>query len=277
MLTHWPSNLNYSARSTNNRAVLEALRWMPIWELLCIALLLRPDDESAPVECDPKFLREFFDVKYPQFSPLIGDVVMSDVAKKGVSTLPGFCFAVPRLHEGGRTVILGDAIYGNFMVLSLNYFFLSSSSYGMGANSGLEDVSILSDALNSTPDLPSAVQQFTKQRATDSRALITLLRGMDRPGKIGTMQFVFPLIQDSIFHKLSPKIFDPSMFGMFHIEGALIIGTGISLFGKGVKYSVRASANATCRSDVVISVGMLCSAVLVSLVGNMAAKRSSVA
>eukprot|EP00804_Cyclotella_cryptica_P023330 CCRYP_000483-RA/>CCRYP_000483-RA protein AED:0.18 eAED:0.18 QI:0/0/0/1/0/0/2/0/187 len=180
---------------------------MPIWELLCIALLLRPDDESAPVECDPKFLREFFDVKYPQFSPLIGDVVMSDVAKKGVSTLPGFCFAVPRLHEGGRTVILGDAVH------------TVKPYYGMGANSGLEDVSILSDALNSTPDLPSAVQQFTKQRATDSRALITLLRGMDRPGKIGTMQFVFPLIQDSIFHKLSPKIFDPSMFGMFHIEG----------------------------------------------------------
>ncbi|KAL3775816.1 hypothetical protein HJC23_011729 [Cyclotella cryptica] len=278
---HWPSNLNYSARSTNNRAALEALPSDANGNY-CALLLLRPDDELARAECDPKLLREFFDAEYPQFSPLIGDDVMSDVAKKGASALPGFRFAGPRLHEGGRTVILGDAVH------------TVKPYYGLGANTALEDVSILSDALNSTPDLPSAVQQFTKQRATDSRALVTLSRGMDRPGKIGTMRFVLPLILDSMFHKLAPRIFDPSMFGMFQMEGvgfreiqlrkrrdrllqALVIGTGISLFGKGVKYSVRSLAKATGLSDVAISCCMLCSAVLVGVVRNMAAKRSSAA
>jgi len=278
---HWASNLNYSARSTNNRAALEALPSDANGNY-CALLLLRPEDELARAECDPKVLREFFDVEYPQFSPLIGDDVMADVAKKGASALPGFRFAGPRLHEGGRTVILGDAVH------------TVKPYYGLGANSALEDVSILSDALNSTPDLPSAVQQFTKQRAADSRALVTLSRGMDRPGKIGTMRFILPLILDSMFHKLAPKIFDPSMFGMFQMEGvgfreiqfrkrrdrllqALVIGTGISLFGKGVKYSVKSLAKATGLSDALIGAGMLSSAVLVGLVRNIAAKTRTAA
>lgn len=52
--------------------------------------------------------------------------------------------------------------YGAFIVLSLTHFDLSPSSYGLGANIALDDVLILSDALNSTHDLPNAVQKFTK-------------------------------------------------------------------------------------------------------------------
>jgi hypothetical protein len=36
---------------------------------------------------------------------------MADVAKKGSSALPGFRFAGPRLNEGDKTVLLGDAIH----------------------------------------------------------------------------------------------------------------------------------------------------------------------
>ena len=107
---HWASNLNYSARSTGNRAALEALPSDSKGNY-CALLLLRPDDELARAECDPKVLREFFDKEYPQFSPLLSDDVMKDVAKKGASNLPGFRFASSRLNEGDKTVILGDAIH----------------------------------------------------------------------------------------------------------------------------------------------------------------------
>ena len=96
-------------------------------------------------------------------------------------------------------------------------------SFGLGANTALEDVQILSNIISTTPELPQnlhkVVSQFTKQRAADSRALVTLSRGMDRPGKIGTLRFVLPLIVDSVFHRAAPGIFAPGMFGMFQKEG----------------------------------------------------------
>jgi 2-polyprenyl-6-methoxyphenol hydroxylase-like FAD-dependent oxidoreductase len=273
---HWPSNLNYSARSTGNRAALEALP-SDAKGNYCALLLLRPDDELARAECDPKVLREFFDQEYPQFSPLIGDEVMRDVASKGASALPAFRFAGPRLHECGRTVILGDAVH------------TVKPYYGLGANTALEDVSILSDMLTSTPTLSNAVEQFTKQRAADSKALVTISRSMDRPGKIGTMKFILPLILDSMFHKMAPKIFDPSIFSMFQMDGVgfreiqlrkrkdrvlqtLVISSGMSLFGLGVKYAIKSLSKATGLKDVVVGSGMFGTLVLVGLVKNMIAK-----
>jgi 2-polyprenyl-6-methoxyphenol hydroxylase-like FAD-dependent oxidoreductase len=108
--SNWASNLNYSARSTGNRAALEALPSDSKGNY-CALLLLRPDDELARAECDPTVLRDFFNKEYPQFSPLLSDDVMADVAKKGSSALPGFRFAGPRLNEGDKTVLLGDAIH----------------------------------------------------------------------------------------------------------------------------------------------------------------------
>jgi len=67
--------------------------------------------------------------------------------------------------------------------------------------------------------LHDKLRQFTKQRAADSKALVTISRNMDRPGKLGTFRFVFPLILDSTFHKFLPKLFAPGMFGMFQMEG----------------------------------------------------------
>lgn len=108
--SNWASDLNYSARSIGNRAALEALPSDSNGNY-CALLLLRPDDELARAECDPSVLREFFDVEYPQFSPLVSDTVMKDVAKKSASNLPKFRYAGPRLNEGDKTVILGDAIH----------------------------------------------------------------------------------------------------------------------------------------------------------------------
>lgn len=208
--SHWPHNLNYSARSTGGRATLEALPADAAGNY-CALLLLKPGDPLAAGNGDAAALRDFFRAEFPQFSNLIGDDVLGDVARKSASALPGFRYVGPRLHEGGRTVLLGDCVH------------TVKPYFGLGANTALEDVQILSNILSATPDLSQnlhrAVAQFTQQRAADSRALVTLSRGMDRPGKIGTLRFVVPLIVDAAFHRAAPGIFAPGMFRMFQKEG----------------------------------------------------------
>ncbi|KAL7530267.1 hypothetical protein ACHAWF_003309 [Thalassiosira exigua] len=208
--SHWPHDLNYSARSTGSRVTFEALPSDGEGSY-CALMLMRPNDELARAECDPEELRRFFDEEFPQFGKLLDRTVIEDDAMKGASSLPSFRFSGPRLHEGGRTVLLGDCIH------TVKLY------YGLGANTALEDVQILSNILSATPDLSNnldeAVAKFTQQRASDSRALVTLSRGMDRTGKLGTMRFVLPLILDSTFNQIAPRIFASSMFGMFQKEG----------------------------------------------------------
>ena len=257
---HWDHNLNYSARSVNNRGTFEALP-SDAKGNYCALLLLRPDDILASANCDPKVLRQFFDEQFPQFSKLLEDELMADVAKKGASTLPAFRFAGPRHHEGGRTVILGDCVH------------TVKPYFGLGANTALEDVKVLSQIIESIPDLKRNINQapseFTKQRAADSRALVTISRGMDRPGKIGTMQFVLPLILDSIFNKFMPKIFGPSMFGMFQKQGitftqiqskkrldrlmqSVVIMTALSSIGFGLGRATKVLAEVIGTSTTVV-------------------------
>jgi kynurenine 3-monooxygenase len=280
--SHWPYDLNYSARSTNNRAAFEALPSDANGNY-CALLLLRPEDELAKADCDPLVLREFFNVEYPQFSKLLGDDVMTDVAKKPSSNLPGFRFAGPKLHEGGRTVILGDCIH------------TVKPYYGLGANTALEDVMILSDILNSTPDLSrslnAAVEQFTKERSADSQALVTLSRGMDRPGKLGTVRFVLPLVLDSIFNKMAPKVFGPSMFGMFQKEGigfrqiqrkkrldramqSAVILSGLTLVGFGTKTLVKTVAKSLGLKSEVVGGSMFGLLALTSVARKLFAKKT---
>mmetsp|Transcript_24937 Transcript_24937/g.49832 ORF Transcript_24937/g.49832 Transcript_24937/m.49832 type:complete len:610 (+) Transcript_24937:64-1893(+) len=266
---HWAHDLNYSARSENSRGTFEALPSDANGNY-CALLLLRPDDVLASANCDPKVLREYFDLQFPQFSKLLGDDVMEDVAKKGASTLPSFRFAGPRHHEGKRTVILGDCVH------------TVKPYFGLGANTALEDVKILSQIIESIPDLEKNIDQapleFTKQRAADSRALVKISRGMDRPGKIGTMRFVLPLILDSMFNKIMPKVFGPSMFGMFQKQGvtftqiqkkkrldrlmqSVVIATILSSIGMGFGYSTKVLAQALGMSCTVVR-GSLAAAML---------------
>jgi len=210
--SHWPHDLNYSARSSDGRVTFEALP-SDAHGKYCALMLLKAGDPLAAADCDPDLLRSYFEKEYPQFNKLLSGEVMADVAAKGASALPSFRYAGPRLHEGGRTVILGDCVH------------TVKPYFGLGANSALEDVQILGDILSNTSSSDSvrnygdAVRQFTDRRAADSRALVTLSRGLDRPGKLGTMRFVLPLILDGMFHKLAPKLFAPGIFGMFQLEG----------------------------------------------------------
>jgi kynurenine 3-monooxygenase len=202
----WRFDLNYSARSKGSRITFEAL---PADDrgTYCALLLMREDDDLAQPNSDPKKLRQFFDEEFVQFDPLVDDETMALVAGKPASNLPGFRYVGPRINEGGATVLLGDAIH------------TVKPYYGLGANSALEDVSVLADSLEATSTLKDGVHLFSAKRAGEANALVTISRNMDRPGKLGTAAFILPLILDGIFHKLAPFLFAPNMFAMFQKEG----------------------------------------------------------
>lgn len=86
--------------------------------------------------------------------------------------------------------------------------------FGLGANSALEDVKILSDCLDSTSSVPEAVQEYTARRAMDSQVLVRLSRELDRPGTLGIFTFLIPIIMDAIFSKAAPQIFSPNTISM---------------------------------------------------------------
>jgi kynurenine 3-monooxygenase len=102
----WPHDLNYSARSRDSRITLEALPSDDKGSL-CALLLMKPQDEFAQSNVDPKKLRSFFDEEFPQFGALISEEEIERVATKSASALPAFRFAGPRLNMGKRTLILG--------------------------------------------------------------------------------------------------------------------------------------------------------------------------
>jgi kynurenine 3-monooxygenase len=209
----WPHDLNYSARSRDSRITLEAL---PSDEkgTLCALLLIKPHDEFAQSNADPKKLRSFFNEEFPQFSALISEEEIERVATKSASVLPAFRFAGPRLNMGKRTLILGDAAH------------TVKPYFGLGANTALEDVQMLSQTLDeaaasslagkdATDVVPTAVKLFSDRRAPDSAALVSISRNMDRPGSLFFVYFILPLILDGIFHKMAPTIFGPNIFAMF--------------------------------------------------------------
>jgi kynurenine 3-monooxygenase len=200
----WPRGLNYSARSRSSRITLEALPSDDKGNL-CALLLMKPNDELAQPNVDPAKLRQFFDEEFPQFGALVNDEEMAKVAQKPASRLPVFRYAGPRLCMGSRTLVLGDAAH------------TVKPYYGLGANTALEDVQILSDILDEStskeetsylPELviPNAVKTFSDRRSGDAEALVTISRNMDRPGKLFIINFLLPIILDGIFHKLAPQI-----------------------------------------------------------------------
>ena len=199
-------DLNYSSRSP--RVTLEALPSDDKGSL-CALLLMKPDDELAQPDVPSEKLRAYFDEHFPQFGALVDDEEMARVAQKPSSRLPVFRYAGPRLHLGRRTLVLGDAAH------------TVKPYYGLGANTALEDVQILSDVLDETKDeedsIGMAVQKFSKLRAADSEALVTISRNMDRPGKLFFVNFILPLILDGMFQKL--PFFDGNMFTMFQKRG----------------------------------------------------------
>ena len=106
----WRPDLNYSARSKDGRVIFDALPADANGNY-CGVLLLKKQDELAVPDTEVSKLRGLIDEYLPQFSALIDDDNMADIAKKPPSFLPSFRFAGPRLHQGDKCVVLGDAAH----------------------------------------------------------------------------------------------------------------------------------------------------------------------
>lgn len=201
----WRPDLNYSARSRGGRMNLDALPANRNGDY-CAVLLLRKGDEMAEPDVDPIIFRKFLDDLLPQFSAILSEELVEQVAKKPPSFLPSFRYVGPRLNQGDRTIVLGDCAH------------TVKPYFGLGANSALEDVKVLSDAIDSTNSLTEAVHKFSRQRAKESELLVKISRSLDRPGNMGKITFVVPIILDSIFNKIAPKVFAPNIITMLQRE-----------------------------------------------------------
>jgi len=106
----WRPDLNYSARTKDGRINYDALPADKSGNY-CGVLLVKEGDEFAAADTDPVKLRALLDDALPQFSVLLDDDTVADIAKKPVSFLPSFRYAGPRLNQGDRTLILGDSAH----------------------------------------------------------------------------------------------------------------------------------------------------------------------
>jgi hypothetical protein len=270
----WRPDLNYSARTKDGRINYDALPADRNGNY-CGVLLVKEGDEFAASDTDPVKFRALLDDTLPQFSALLDDQTVAAIAKKPVSFLPSFRYAGPRLNQGDRALILGDCAH------------TVKPYFGLGANSALEDVVVLEEAINETKSIPEAVHLFSKKRAKESESLVKISRELDRPGKLGFLTFILPLILDSIFSKILPKIFAPNTISMLQKEGitftgvrrrkrfdrlgqVAIIGSGIYGFTACVKLVIRSIARATGKNRGTITVGLFGGVVFASLLKKLA-------
>lgn len=202
----WRRDLDYSARTSDGRVIFDALPANSRGDY-CGVLLLRRGDEMAKVDVEPAAFRDFLDENLPQFSQLIDDETVAIVARKPVSYLPAFRYSGPRLHQGQCCVLLGDSAH------------TVKPYFGLGANSALEDVLVLSDVFDEAgTDFCAVTRLFSKKRAKDAKSLVRLSRELDRPGILGFLTFILPLILDSLFFRAAPNFFAPNMIRMLQRE-----------------------------------------------------------
>ena len=210
--TSWRGDVNYSARTKDGRVVFDALPANADGEY-CAVLLLKADDEFAQPDSNAAGLRALLDETLPQFSPLISEDTLTTVAAKASSNLPAFRYVGPTLHKGASTVLLGDAIH------------TVKPYFGLGANSALEDVIALRTALDEHPrDTASALASFSEARAGEAAALVRISRDLDRPGVLGFVTFILPIILDGIFHSILPQIFEKNTIALLQRDGVTFQG-----------------------------------------------------
>jgi len=198
------SDLNWGCRNKSLELGMDAL---PTMEGNMVAVLLfRPGSEvCATIESlsSADEARTFFASALPPLLPYLEDADLAAFVERPTGRLPSFQLVEGPVHtstaEGG-VVLLGDAIKA------------VKPYFGQGANSALEDVSILGRCLEQCADEPAAAAAaFTAARADDARALVKTSRGFDGKGPLGTARFLVPLLLDLRLNKLLPAIFTPPM------------------------------------------------------------------
>jgi 2-polyprenyl-6-methoxyphenol hydroxylase-like FAD-dependent oxidoreductase len=213
--TEWRKDINYAVRT--DRVIFDMLPANDQGDYVGI-LLLPKADSMARGNVDPNEFRTFLQDQIPQFIGFLDDATIASVAKRPPSTLPMFRYVTPRMHYGdGCIVLLGDCAH------------TVKPYFGMGANSALEDVKVLSWCIDAarqqhknnhddTAILKAAIQEFSVIRSPDIETLVKVSHSLDRPGVEGILTFLVPIILDGIFSKLMPQIFAPNVISMLQNE-----------------------------------------------------------
>lgn len=194
-------DLNYSARKDN--IIVEALP--NVEGQLSGVVLFKPTDDRINKLKSGAEAKALFQELFPDWpTPLIDDSEWEAFAKRRTRELPQFAFCGPQLHLGSSAVLVGDAIH------SVKPFF------GLGLNSGFEDVSTLDSCFADVGNDPrKALALYSKRRAPEAEALVKLQRHLDQPTDLRfALAFILPIVLDSIFHKLLPKIFAPGLLAL---------------------------------------------------------------
>ncbi|KAG7339776.1 FAD binding protein [Nitzschia inconspicua] len=223
----WRKDMNYAVRT--DRVIFDALPANHHGDYVGV-LLLSKNDDMARSNVDPNDFRTFLNDHIPQFIHLIDDATIAKVAKRSPSTLPMFRYVTPRMHhDDGRIVLLGDCAH------------TVKPYFGMGANSALEDVKLLSHfidkhqqqhkikggtATNTDDDdddddkklLKQAIQDFSTVRSPDIKVLVEVSHSLDGRGLQGIVFFLIPIILDGIFFKVFPQVFAPNIISMLQNE-----------------------------------------------------------
>lgn len=208
--------ISYSQRSS----VGLNLESLPTKEGLHLGVLLyRPDNSLIRNMKSVEDARKVFNEHFPVASAGISDQSLQTFVASRDSRFQRFQYVYPKLHFGSGTVMLGDSIH------------TVKPYFGLGVNSGLEDVIALQRSLrqnNAVIDQSAspksqevnwknrgnALQSFTEERAKQAKALVKMSQRLDR----GFVYFILPIIIDSIFHKSFPWLFEKSIVSCLQDE-----------------------------------------------------------
>ena len=160
--------------------------------------------------------KAFLSSALPPLAPYMRDDDLERFVKRPISKLPKFMLVEGAIHASlpkGGVVLLGDAIKA------------VKPYFGQGANSALEDVSVLGQCLDACDNDPSAAAaKFNDERGEQARALVRTSRSFDGKGPLGTARFLIPLLLDIQLNKLLPKLFTPPMLRGLQDERNSFVG-----------------------------------------------------
>ncbi|KAH8052091.1 oxidosqualene cyclase [Aureococcus anophagefferens] len=166
------------------------------------------DDALAREDADAGELRALLDKELPQFSPdADADGARREEAVEPVAGVPlRRAEAAPRRERRAarRRHPHGEALLRP------------------GRNAAFEDVAELDAALSGTARGSVALAAFSAKRGPEAKALVQISRGLDRPGVLGFVTFILPIILDSVFHAALPRVFGPNVIASLQQDGTFV-------------------------------------------------------
>ena len=146
---------------------------------------------------------------------------------------------------------------------------------------------ILKQSLDNTDVMKDATRLFSKRRADESKALVQISRELDRPGLLGVVTFILPLVIDSIFNKLAPKVFSPNTIAMLQkrensfcgirrrkrlerLGQFTILATFFSALIMGVRQLIRILSRVTGQRNTTVTMALVGCAVAIAFVKKLA-------